>query len=186
MLIFKEGDKVSVIHDTVRGRVVALEQERVVIEDEYGFERTYRPAELSLLSRPEAYGDFHSVPMKDEEDKRLKRVPRTKSITEKKPEINEIDLHIEELETYTAHLSNHEIVQKQLTACRAFVQRAIDRKKKKVVLIHGKGAGVLKSEIRHYLDRLDDASGVQITYHDASFQRYGTGGATEVIISYAY
>ena len=54
-------------------------------------------------------------------------------------------------------MTNHEIVQYQLTACRAFVQQSIEKKRKKIVLIHGKGEGVLKGEIRQYLNGIDHA-----------------------------
>ena len=69
-----------------------------------------------------------------------------------------------------------------MTTCRAFVQESITRRRKKIVLIHGKGEGVLKSEIRTYLERLSNDRGVQLDYHDASFAEFGIGGATEVLL----
>ena len=186
MQTIRIGDKVSVIHDTVKGTVLKVDQKHVIIEDDFGFERTYQPKELTILGRDEDYGQLHHTPIKEEDHispkNRLKKA--TNTMIKEVP--FEIDLHIEELLEYSNGLSNHEIVQKQLTACRAFVQHAIKHKQKKIVLIHGKGAGVLKSEIRHYLIRLDNDGSVQIEYHDANFNRYGNGGATEVILSYAY
>jgi hypothetical protein len=186
MRTIRIGDKVSVIHDTVKGIVIKLDQNQVMIEDEVGFERVYKPTELTILARDEDYGHLHHAPIKEEDriPPKNRQKKSIKPITQEVP--FEIDLHIEELLEYSSGLTNHEIVQKQLTACRAFVQHAIKHKQKRIVLIHGKGAGVLKSEIRHYLNRLDNDGSVQIEYHDANFNRYGNGGATEVILSYAY
>ena len=67
-----------------------------------------------------------------------------------------------------------------MTACRAFIQEALAARLKKIVVIHGKGQGVLKSEIHQYLDRLSSNQGVQLDYYDAPFNRYGMGGATTI------
>ena len=54
-------------------------------------------------------------------------------------------------------------------------------KLKRIVIIHGKGEGVLKSEIHLYLTRLNSEQGVRLDFHDAPYHEYGMGGATEVL-----
>ncbi len=93
-----------------------------------------------------------------------------------------IDLHIECLVDNHTNLSNHEIVQKQMFACRSFVQKAIQSNKRKIVLIHGKGEGVLKAEIHYYLNRLVNQQSIKMDFHDAPYSEFGMGGATEVIL----
>ena len=56
------------------------------------------------------------------------------------------------------------------------MREVIDKRYHKVVLIHGVGEGVLRTEIHNYLNTLQ-----RIEYNDASYRIYGYG-ATEVII----
>jgi DNA-nicking Smr family endonuclease len=53
---------------------------------------------------------------------------------------------------------------------------AIRDGKRKLIVIHGVGEGILREEVRRMLQYYD---GVQ--FHDADMRRYGTG-ATEVLI----
>ncbi len=55
MLLFKVGDRVSVLKDTIRGKVVEIESGQVLIEDEHGFERKYRANQLVLLNCEKSY-----------------------------------------------------------------------------------------------------------------------------------
>lgn len=180
MQTFKVGDHVSVLHETLSGRVIEIKKNGIKIEDSDGFIRSYSPSQLVIKQEKKAYRITDDVYSKDYIEPSLTII---KSETKKKssaPDRFEIDLHIEELREMTTHFSNFEIVQIQMTACRAFVQESISINRKRIVLIHGKGEGVLKSEIHQYLDRLSNSSHVQLDYNDASYREYGMGGATEV------
>ncbi len=181
MQTFRVGDSVAVLHDTIKGKVVELSSSSVRIEDEDGFLRSYPLSKIVLQQSKEDYKIENKIVAKDRVAARpavavskitiVKNIARTPS---------EIDLHIEELRDHTTHLSNFEIVQIQMTACRAFVQDALAARLKKVVVIHGKGEGVLKSEIHQYLDHLSNSSGIQLDYYDAPYSEYGMGGATTI------
>lgn len=172
---FEPGEKVVVIHDTVRGIVKAVNGERVLIEDEDGFERDYRSSELTVWRTVEEY----PVDSKLLKKETLRHRPRPSSRPSAPSHV--IDLHIEALTADHSRWTNHEILMRQLSACKEFIQGALRRRERKIVLIHGKGQGVLKAEIHLHLHQLREVHGLRLQYHEASFSDYGRGGATEVI-----
>ncbi|SMO45191.1 Smr domain-containing protein [Saccharicrinis carchari] len=92
-------------------------------------------------------------------------------------EMLEVDLHIHALLDDTRGMSNKEILEYQLAKFNEIMEANKNNKNKKIVFIHGKGNGVLKSEIIKTLKK-------KYTWHnyqDASFKEYGFG-ATMVII----
>lgn len=175
---FKIGDKVSVIHETINGEVTQLFHGMVQILDDDGFSRTYKSDEIAIRASPEEYR-LKQVSIKEESFSKIKGVLKDEKSRLRK---NEIDLHIEELMDYHGDMTNHEILMKQMGACKQFIQRAIDSNLKRVVLIHGKGQGVLKTEIHTYLNKLSVYHEIRIEYSDASYTEYGMGGATEVFL----
>lgn len=93
------------------------------------------------------------------------------------PEIIEVDLHIHELLDNSTGLSNAEMLQIQIDKFHSVLAEHKNRKGQKIVFIHGKGEGVLRSEIEKQLrSRYKPYS-----FQDASFREYGFG-ATLVII----
>ncbi|MDR1582975.1 MAG: DUF2027 domain-containing protein [Prevotellaceae bacterium] len=96
----------------------------------------------------------------------------------KKPDIEEIDLHIEELLDDIRGLDNGQILEIQKTRFITALEAGFAAKTKKMVFIHGVGNGRLKHEIRRLLDA--QYTGL-VRYYDASFQEYGFG-ATMVIL----
>lgn len=103
---------------------------------------------------------------------------RVNAKTEKKDEIEVIDLHIDELLDTTAGMSNAAILNLQLQKFRETVEKFSKNKGKRIVFIHGKGEGILRKAIIEELKRKYKSFCV---WHDASFQEYGFG-ATEVVI----
>ncbi len=91
--------------------------------------------------------------------------------------ILEVDLHIHELLDDTRGMSNKEILDYQMGKFHEIMNENKDKKNRKVVFIHGKGNGVLKSEIIKSLKRKYKWH----SYQDASFKEYGFG-ATMVTI----
>ncbi len=82
-----------------------------------------------------------------------------------------IDLHIEELNPSLQTSRVERIVDFQVKAAKDFIEDSIFNNTKKILIIHGKGEGVLKSEILHLLSLYND---VQFTFDK------NNGGATEV------
>lgn len=117
--------------------------------------------------------DFKKVV--NEKDKANRKTD--KKVSKPKPEIVEIDLHIEELIDSTAGLSNHEILEIQLERFESELKLAIENKTKRIVFIHGVGNGVLKQAIYKKLK----SSYARFNYQDASFAEYGYG-ATMIIL----
>lgn len=95
----------------------------------------------------------------------------------KRADFQEIDLHIEYITDKYNNLSSGEIIGIQLARFRTSLEGAILAREKKIIFIHGMGAGKLKSEIRKTIDK--DYS--TCNYQDASFKEYGYG-ATLIII----
>lgn len=175
---FKIGDRVSVLHETTVGVVTDIDKQQVKIEDTDGFERVYSPTDLVLVASKKDYSFIHH---KDKPEDVLPKSDRlTPTAKKNNREIPEIDLHIDMLVDDCAGLTNFEIVQKQLFACKRFLQSLMHGTEKKAILIHGKGTGVLRHEVLSYLEKLKVEEGVELIYYDANFQRYGIGGATEV------
>jgi dsDNA-specific endonuclease/ATPase MutS2 len=82
-----------------------------------------------------------------------------------------IDLHIEVLNPSLKNGRAERIIDFQVKAAKDFIENAIAHKTKQILIIHGKGEGVLKLEINHLLALMDE---VQFTFDK------NNGGATEV------
>jgi len=108
-------------------------------------------------------------------DRPTKRPVRKK--TAKTPGVIEVDLHINELLDSTAGLSPADILNHQIDEFRKIMDENLKNKGQKIVFIHGKGEGVLRSAIMKELNHRYKGHSVQ----DASFREYGFG-ATQVTI----
>ncbi|MDH6358460.1 DUF2027 domain-containing protein [Parabacteroides sp. PF5-9] len=91
--------------------------------------------------------------------------------------IIEVDLHINQLLDNTNGLSNADILDYQLEKFHAVLAQYAKEKGKKIVFIHGKGEGVLRTAIEKELKTRYK----HYQYQDASFREYGFG-ATMIII----
>jgi len=183
MQAFKIGDSVSVLNETIRGNIVSVGNKISKIEDEDGFIREYPNSQLVHSKSTLKYNLGDDI-LDSEVQKKMNSVLK-KNLQNKEfsstDSVFEIDLHYEALTESLDKRTNHDILQKQLSACRSFVQKALSKKLKRIVIIHGKGEGVLKSEIHLYLGRLNSERGIKLDFHDAPYHEYGMGGATEVI-----
>ena len=63
----------------------------------------------------------------------------------------ELDLHIEQLVDNTKGLTNAEILHLQILALERYLNIAVNNKQDKMVVIHGNGKGVLRSEVQRIL-----------------------------------
>ncbi|MFI3297065.1 MAG: DUF2027 domain-containing protein [bacterium] len=96
---------------------------------------------------------------------------------DKKPQILEVDLHINELIGNTAGLERADMLKVQLDKFDSVMRENIKKRGQKIVFIHGKGEGILRSEIEKKLRKYYQ----KCQFQDASFQQYGFG-ATQVTI----
>lgn len=104
--------------------------------------------------------------------------PRKQTIEKKlEKSIIEIDLHIDELIDSTTGLSSADILEYQIKKFHEVIAENSKNKGQKIVFIHGKGNGTLKSAILNELK----TKYKNMYYQDASFREYGFG-ATLVTI----
>lgn len=104
-------------------------------------------------------------------------IPHKRHKVNQHPGIVEVDLHIHELVDNTAGLSNADMLQLQLDRFHKVIAEHSGKKGQKIVFIHGKGEGVLRSEILKQMKTRYK----YYQYQDASFKEYGFG-ATMIII----
>jgi dsDNA-specific endonuclease/ATPase MutS2 len=106
------------------------------------------------------------------------RRPAKEPIRKRKSDpVIEVDLHINELIDTTAGMNNADILEYQMNKFNDVMKENIKNKNRRIVFIHGKGDGVLKTALLKELKK----NYPSCYYQDASFQEYGYG-ATMVII----
>ena len=88
-----------------------------------------------------------------------------------------IDLHAHELLETTTGMSSADIHQYQVEYFHRVMREHLGQKGMKIIFIHGKGDGVLRSSLERELKQRYRSC----TYQDASFREYGFG-ATQVTI----
>ena len=98
-------------------------------------------------------------------------------LLKKKNEILEVDLHIGSLLDTTAGMNNADMLKYQMDTFRKIMEEHHSKKAFKIVFIHGKGDGVLRSAILNELRTKYKSC----KWQDASFREYGFG-ATMVTI----
>jgi len=192
---FKVGMRVRVINEDEKGVIVKqLPKMYFMIESADGFERPFHESNLiedqdflSLQYKIEEKKIPSARDIRRDERKKLKDAIRDskthlpwKEFTEKKINIIEIDLHIEELIPIHKHMSNREIIEVQMRTFRRCVNHAINQRFTKIVAIHGIGAGTLKSNLRTYIK--DKFHYMEVM--DANYKKYGQG-ATEILIHHS-
>ncbi len=172
-MIFKIGDIVEVIDDSLYGKILAIKQHEITLLTQDGF--TIQVNTTEIIKTDDAF----SVNIDDiyksiqEKDASKKVSPKIKKQHDSKMEV---DLHIYQLVDVTRGMTNHEMLTLQLKTAKRKLAFAMKNHIQKVVFIHGVGEGVLKMELEYLFKRYEN-----ITFYDADFKKYGLG-ATEVYI----
>lgn len=99
------------------------------------------------------------------------------SSAQKPGEPSILDLHIEQLLDTTAGMSNADIMLVQMKEFRRVMDETVKHPGSKIIIIHGKGDGVLRKNVLQELKYRYK----QCTWQDASFREYGYG-ATQVTV----
>ncbi len=178
MTVFRLGDKVEVLDDTVCGIVVEINGNEITFESDEGFELSYSKSELVKVDSKDEIRVSSQDVSRAKAEKENPKKGKTQSLNKKErnaPKM-EVDLHINQLIKSSKGMTNHEMLNLQLETAKRQLEFAIHKRIQKVVFIHGVGEGVLKEEL-HYLFRRYE----NLKYYDAEYQKYGTG-ATEVYI----
>jgi hypothetical protein len=172
---FKIGQKVTFLHESGYGMILEFKEKEARVEDETGFDRWFDLSELVKIHSLE-YGDKGFVSEKEDSIYvgKTHRVVPQKTGAKRGPIVWELDLHIDEILESTRGLSNTEMLVKQMSEFKNTFKKAKGQSIQRLIVIHGIGEGVLKNEVRMYLDKED-----QVEYFDADFAEYGKG-ATEI------
>lgn len=186
---WKPGDRVA-FRDEVGGGVVrGVRHGRVLVHTDDGFDLEYGAERLvpgsderSVLLRI----TDHQVGMvaandarEDQRRRKLKgETARPGKTTRRGPEgdVAEVDLHLHEIVEDETRLDEGERLAFQIRYFERALNAAIRDGKRKLIVIHGVGEGVLREEVRKVLQYYD-----HVRFHDADMRRYGSG-ATEVEI----
>ena len=169
----KIGDNVVLRDDMTKATILLhIGDKKVKIIDENGFEYIINKSELIQLeddtNNTESYGSVFKI--KDED---IKPNIRRKTFDNKSDSSGrvKIDLHIENISNYYHQMRNHEIIQLQMNFCKQELDTAMIKQKQSLEIVHGIGAGVLKSEVQKLLKLYN------LTYFESQ-----NGGSTKVML----
>lgn len=173
---FQVGEKVGFMQEKGYGKVLEIiSSTQVRLEDEFGFNQVYPVS--SLVKLHGSMDEDEQLVFKDEaelEEKKVKFQIIEEKVGIKAQSYWELDLHIESLTEDHRGMNNFQIMKIQMQEFKRFFSKAKANFVHKIVIIHGVGEGVLKNEIRNYLDQQEF-----LEYYDASYLEYGKG-ATEI------
>ena len=177
--MYRRGDKVAVLDDSLEGKVVSVENHLVTIETTEGFLLDYQEDELVKIDAPHDLipGDPQviSEALKEKESSKKRKARRVKPKERNAPPM-EVDLHIHNLVNSSRGMTNYDMLNIQTDTAKRQLEFAMSKRIQKVIFIHGVGEGVLKAELETLFNRYDN-----VKYYDADYQKYGLG-ATEVYI----
>ena len=178
---FQIGDNVNFLNEAGGGKVIGVEGKTITVETDDGFDYQYQASQLVLAggSYEISDKDFEKIVNQEQNDKQDAQFYKRFKHLEKMHNSDEmeVDLHIESLIDSHKGMPNYQIIEVQMAAFKRKMNVAISRNMKRIVFIHGVGAGVLREEIRSELRTFYP----EYEFLDGSYQRYG-GGATEVLL----
>jgi len=179
---FKPHEMKPLVSQELKIHATKFFNQNTYTENDFFDENAYIVCLIDEENKAEKFPEIKSeeiekaIKQKENDSVKMNQKPESKS--SKSTELREIDLHIHELlDDFTA-MSAKEILDYQMDCFRDEMKKAISERVKKIVFIHGKGDGVLKTEIRQELK----TNYKKYQFQDASFQQYGFG-ATMVYIS---
>ena len=178
MVTFKIGDIVEVLDETIKGHVIRVSKNSIIIETIDDFEMEYEPSQLVKIPEELKVTNYEIAKVKKSKDapKKNKKTPVKAKAKERNVPKMEVDLHINQLTNSIKGMSNFDMLNLQLDTAKRQIEFAISKRIKKVVFIHGVGEGVLKEELIYLFKRYKN-----IKYYDAEYKKYGLG-ATEIYI----
>lgn len=177
---FKIGDHVVFLHEVGGGVVRKVQGNTFYVEDDTGFERPFEAKFLGKKHISSAKVN-HNLDDVIAQKEGVGKKKSSNKVIRKHADYWEIDLHFEEIAPTNAGLTNTEILYKQLAVFKKFYHDAREKKMRRIVIIHGVGKGVLREEIRIFLQ----GQGGAAEFLDGSYSNYGYG-ATQVELRYKY
>lgn len=178
--------------DEVGGGVVLrlVGQDRAVVRTDDGFELEYPVKAMVRRASDRAYTvSDHQAKLVASNDRMYERIERDKgqgaSVQNggrvpkrvEDPTVVEVDLHLEKLLDDHRGLSDGEKLTYQLEYFERMLNTAIRERKRRLVVIHGVGEGVLREEVRKMLQYYEGCR-----FDDADPRRYGHGATAIEIV----
>lgn len=171
--LFTIGDTVFVLDDSLEGKVVGFHADYIQIETKDGFILEYLPNELVIKNTNEPELKFNKsidLVLSEKEPMKKKGAPLVRHSKKNQP-LFEVDLHLEKITNgKIKNLSNFDKLSFQLEEAKRAIDFAITKRYSRVVLIHGIGEGVLKSELTYLVKRYEN-----IVIQEADYSKYGLG-----------
>jgi len=179
------GHSVKFINEDLSGKVKTIVSEnKVLVSCSDGFDHEVLVSEIIIINEDNEHSysiDESEVAKKiiSEKTENTSKNVLSKYLKTSKYTVGgivEIDLHLEELVEFPSRLDDWQRLHTQMQHAKTCLKAAIEKRVRKVVLIHGVGTGVLKTELINYLSNFEN-----LVVQDGDFREYGVG-ATEVII----
>jgi hypothetical protein len=171
--IFSIGDLVSVVDEDLSGKIIEIDNDQISFRSADDFVYTYSKIELvHKKNLPDRLLFQDEQKFRVEKTEMNRKSPVSKKMLKKAPSL-EVDLHIEKITEKYRQLDNYQILEKQLDFAKHKIEFAQKKNIKKIVFIHGVGAGVLKYELLRILKNYP------VEINEASYVQYGEG-ATEI------
>lgn len=180
--------------DEVGGGVVLrmVPKDRVLVRTWDGFELEYALKTVVKRERNASYTvSDHHAKLVAANDRMSERIARDKSkgasvhnggrapAKVEDPSVMEVDLHLEKLVEDPSRFSDGEKLSFQLDYFERMLNTAIKQRKRRLVVIHGVGEGVLREEVRKALQFYEGCR-----FDDADPRRYGYGATAIDIVHY--
>lgn len=181
----------SLLNEVGGGVVLRLVgTDRAVVRTQDGFELVYPLKALVRRAEDRNYvvSDHHAK-LVASNDRMAERIDRDKgkgaSLANggrapkavEDPSVMEVDLHLEKLVDDESGLSDGEKLSFQIDYFERMLNTAIRERKRKLVVIHGVGEGVLREEVRKTLQYYEGCR-----FDDADPRRYGYGATVIDIV----
>ncbi|QXP74205.1 Smr/MutS family protein [Tenacibaculum sp. AHE15PA] len=172
------GNKVAVLDADIRGFITKKENNIFFVKDVDGMEYSFFENELVKIHTDQNELSRHVNINNSFLKEKIQQAPKKKKsifVKDKNEVVMEVDLHASKLVKSTRGMDNYDVLSLQLQTAKHKLEYCMAKSISKLVLIHGVGEGVLKSELYYLLNNYE------VKYYDASYQKYGQG-ATEVYI----
>ena len=190
---FAPGDEVSFLNEVGGGMVLTLVgRDHAKVRTFDGFEFVVPFKELVRRSQNASYRvSDHHAQLRASDDRMMERVERNKGRggavanggrapkPVEDPQTVEVDLHLHKLVEDETKLSAGEKLSFQLDFFERMLNTAIRERKKRVIVIHGVGEGILREEVRKTLQFYEG-----VRFDDADPRRYGQGATAIEILHY--
>lgn len=176
----KINSKVRFLNQQGGGVIISIQGDKCVVLDENELEWPVSVSEVveigldPMEERQKIYAKGNRGA-----DHRQNTVSRQSSRTGGKGfQKKEIDLHQNALTGYSPSMTSIEVHELQLRTIRDTLEKEKKHHGAQIIFIHGKGEGVLRSELIQILKRFQSVC----RYEDAPFHTYGFQGAIKVTI----